>query len=113
MKFTGESGQVEVTLVRSKTQEIEGEERIVLEFCVSDTGCGITDSFKKRLFEPFCQFFNSSRGGGTGLGMWLSQLQTGWQTNYYAGLAISQNLVKLMQGKISLLLFENLWPILR
>lgn len=79
MKFTGEAGQVEVTLARSKIIHEEGEgakigeggETMILEFCVSDTGCGITDNFKKRLFEPFCQFFNSSRGGGTGLGLYL------------------------------------------
>ena len=52
-------------------EEEEEEETMVLEFCVSDTGCGITDGFKKKLFAPFCQFFHSSRGGGTGLGMFI------------------------------------------
>lgn len=84
MKFTGELGHVEVSLVISSTT---GDE-MTLEFCVSDTGIGITESFKKKLFEPFCQFFNYSRGGGTGL-----------------GLAISQNLVRLMQGKISFTIY--------
>ena len=40
---------------------------------VSDTGCGIADSEKEKLFQPFSQANKSvqSKFGGTGLGLWL------------------------------------------
>lgn len=64
VKFTGDHGKVEVTLERAN-----GENQGMVEFCVSDTGCGIPEDFKSKIFEPFSQFFRTSRGAGTGLGM--------------------------------------------
>ena len=81
VKFT-EQGEIAVRLRQSS----EDAEKI--EFCVSDTGIGMTEQQLHRVFERFAQADTSiSRTyGGTGL-----------------GLAISQHMVTLMGGKISVL----------
>lgn len=57
----------------------------MVKFIIKDTGCGISDSLKDRLFKPFEQADNSTtrRAMGTGL-----------------GLTISKNLVEMMGGTI-------------
>ena len=59
--------------------------RILIHFCVSDTGIGIPDDKQKTIFEPFIQQDNSHtrKFGGSGL-----------------GLTICQQLVTLMDGNI-------------
>lgn len=61
------------------------EDQSVLRFVVNDTGCGISEAFMDKMFEPFEQEDTSSTMtfGGTGL-----------------GLAISKSLVELMGGTI-------------
>ncbi len=80
LKFTQQGG---VRIKVSRTGFESGQ----LSFAVIDTGIGIDDEQKKRLFNPFMQADSSvtRRYGGTGL-----------------GLAISRELARLMGGDISL-----------
>ena len=82
IKFTSE-GFVRMTArVVSNTSDTT-----TVEFGVADTGIGIEEDVKKKLFKPFSQADSSTarRFGGTGL-----------------GLTISKNLVDLMKGRISM-----------
>ncbi|KAI9699181.1 MAG: hypothetical protein M1820_007260 [Bogoriella megaspora] len=82
IKFTSE-GCVRLSVsVEKETHEI-----VAVQFTVEDTGIGIEEEVRKRLFRPFSQADSSTarRFGGTGL-----------------GLTISKNLVELMRGNISL-----------
>jgi signal transduction histidine kinase/CheY-like chemotaxis protein len=80
IKFT-ESGEVKVSLLDAR---MEGG-WAVLDFCVSDTGIGISEEWRSRIFGAFVQAdgSNTRRYAGTGL-----------------GLAICSRLVRLMGGKI-------------
>ncbi|KAH7123854.1 putative histidine kinase HHK6p [Dendryphion nanum] len=82
IKFTAEGTvQLQVSIVT------ETEEMVTVAFAVEDTGIGIEEEVRKRLFQPFSQADSSTarRFGGTGL-----------------GLTISKNLVELMRGDITL-----------
>ncbi|HBY59508.1 MAG TPA: hypothetical protein DEH78_06770 [Solibacterales bacterium] len=82
IKFT-ESGEVEVSVrVAERTGEM-----VTLRFDVRDTGIGISDEARSRLFKPFSQADGSTsrRYGGSGL-----------------GLAISRQLIERMGGAIGL-----------
>ncbi|MDR2197197.1 MAG: response regulator [Coriobacteriales bacterium] len=85
VKFTGEGGRISLTARRARTAEEPEAASVRLEFLVSDTGIGITEEQRARLFEVFAQADNSAtrRYGGTGL-----------------GLAISKRLVEAMDGSI-------------
>lgn len=82
IKFTSD-GYVKMS---SKILSDAGD-TITIEFTVEDTGIGIEEEVKKRLFKPFTQADSSTarRFGGTGL-----------------GLTICKNLVDLMHGSIRL-----------
>lgn len=82
IKFT-ESGEVEI----NATLVSEDGDRVRLGFSVRDTGIGINDEQKARLFQSFTQADSSMarKYGGTGL-----------------GLTISQRLVQMMGGEITL-----------
>ncbi|MBI1891885.1 MAG: response regulator [Burkholderiales bacterium] len=84
IKFT-EKGEVEVSCAMLENETDKGEAR--LRFAVRDTGIGMTQEQKARLFQPFTQADGSTsrKYGGTGL-----------------GLSISQRLVELMGGSIDL-----------
>lgn len=57
-------------------------------FTVEDTGCGITEEFMERLFEPFTRAGNTTESGVAGSGL---------------GLAVVKNLVDLMGGDIKVM----------
>lgn len=82
IKFTSDGS---VTM-RVKAQK-ETDSMVEVHFTVEDTGIGIEEEVRQKLFRPFSQADSSTarRFGGTGL-----------------GLTISKNLVELMHGRISL-----------
>lgn len=59
------------------------DDRVLLKFCVGDTGIGIAPDVQQRLFAPFEQGIDNNRYGGTGL-----------------GLSIVRQLVSLMGGTV-------------
>lgn len=81
IKFTRAGGKVQFII----SQESHSDDRAQLQFIISDTGIGISETFLPRLFEPFEQENPciTSQYNGTGL-----------------GLAICKNLVALMNGSI-------------
>lgn len=80
VKFT-DSGQIVVRIRKEK----EIENNCIVRFEVEDTGIGMTEEQKNKLFEPFQQADTSTtrKYGGTGL-----------------GLAISKQLAILMDGEV-------------
>nr|OQO16516.1 hypothetical protein B0A51_17152 [Rachicladosporium sp. CCFEE 5018] len=82
IKFTTEGSVTMRVHIRKSTADV-----LEVEFTVEDTGIGIEEDVRQRLFKPFSQADSSTarRYGGTGL-----------------GLTISKNLVELMRGEISL-----------
>jgi signal transduction histidine kinase/DNA-binding response OmpR family regulator len=82
VKFT-EKGEVGISVIVDR----EGDGRCDVRFAVSDTGIGIPEDVRERIFESFSQAEASTtrRFGGTGL-----------------GLAIARRLAELMGGTISL-----------
>ena len=80
IKFT-EKGEITV----SALVDTESEGSVTVRFTVSDTGIGVSEEGKKRLFRAFSQADGSTtrKYGGTGL-----------------GLAISKQLVEMMGGTI-------------
>ena len=82
VKFTSRGGSVTL-----KTEvKYRESERVYLQISVADTGIGMTEEFQQRLFKPFEQesVDTFQKFGGSGL-----------------GLSIAYNLVKLMNGEIS------------
>jgi signal transduction histidine kinase/ActR/RegA family two-component response regulator len=81
IKFT-ERGAIEVSV---RLADASPAAPVTLEFCVADTGIGVSPAQQDRLFRPFSQVDSSiaRRHGGTGL-----------------GLAISKGLVTAMGGTI-------------
>ncbi|WP_269525901.1 ATP-binding protein [Coraliomargarita parva] len=80
VKFTNEGG----VLVRTTTSPAK-KGRINFEISISDTGIGISEASRNRLFQPFVQEDGSTSRmfGGTGL-----------------GLSISRRLAELMDGRV-------------
>jgi PAS domain S-box-containing protein len=81
VKFTPEGGTVRLEI---RLQAKEGDD-CTLYFAVADTGIGMTEEQRSRLFSPFEQADNSisRKYGGTGL-----------------GLAISKRIVEMMDGNM-------------
>ncbi len=66
LKFTDE-GSVSMSIVP------DGEREGAVRFIVADTGLGITESERARLFSPFEQTSSAQGRGGTGLGLAISR----------------------------------------
>jgi CheY-like chemotaxis protein/two-component sensor histidine kinase len=83
IKFTDPKGAVDVKIKKVA----ENKEYITVKFSVSDTGIGISESQKKKIFDAFSQadVSTSRKFGGTGL-----------------GLAISGKLVSFMGGELEI-----------
>ncbi|MCJ1394067.1 hypothetical protein MMC18_006945 [Xylographa bjoerkii] len=82
IKFTSQGSVKLSVMVKEETTET-----VDILFSIEDTGIGIEEDVRKRLFKPFSQADSSTarRFGGTGL-----------------GLTICKNLVDLMHGQITL-----------
>ena len=52
-----------------KTQSSDGDLRNGVKIVVADTGCGIPESIRERMFEPFV---STKEATGIGLGLWVS-----------------------------------------
>ena len=83
IKFTSQHGSVDVIIEKVKESSMDA----TVYFAVKDTGIGISDEQKGKIFEAFAQADagTSRKYGGTGL-----------------GLAISSKLVDLMGGKLDI-----------
>ena len=83
IKFTGLRGVIDVSIVKLS----EDENSANIRFAVKDTGIGISDEQKEKIFDAFSQadVSTSRKYGGTGL-----------------GLAISSKLVEFMGGKLDI-----------
>lgn len=81
LKFTESGGRITLRVIQ---QKIEAKQ-VYYQFAVEDTGCGMTEDMKGRIFKPFEQESTQTalEHGGSGLGM-----------------SITKNLVELMQGSI-------------
>lgn len=84
-KFTA-SGSITLHAETISSTRIKKGNITLVEFAVSDTGCGMTDEMLSRLFQPFEQESTDTaqKYGGSGL-----------------GLAITKHLIDLMGGTIS------------
>ncbi len=91
IKFT-ETGGVKVKVELAVSVEEKRENSVTLRFEVTDTGIGVPESFRDRLFDKFTQADGSvtRRYGGAGL-----------------GLAICKQLVTLMKGDIGVMSREG------
>jgi signal transduction histidine kinase/CheY-like chemotaxis protein len=83
IKFTSNKGAVDVVVEKVA----ESQEYVTMKFAVSDTGIGISESQRSKIFEAFSQadVSTSRKFGGTGL-----------------GLAISGKLVSFMGGELDI-----------
>lgn len=72
VKFTPEGGQIKLRVLQAEG----GDGRITTTFEVEDNGCGISEEFKSKIFDPFSQEQSAATKGmqGTGLGMSISTL---------------------------------------
>ena len=85
IKFT-EKGEVVIRASKADKQTVEG--KMVFRISVRDTGPGLSQEQKERIFDPFYQVAER-------------QNNTHTQTGTGLGTTISANLVELMNGKIS------------
>ena len=83
LNFTKEGGTITVTAFQKYDVD---DEKASFQFCVQDTGIGMTEEFSAKLFQSFEREQTSTESGNSGLGL---------------GLSITKSLVDMMGGKIS------------
>ncbi len=73
MKFTESGGEIDVEI--KKSFKVQDDNRIWIEFAVSDTGIGMSKKQLERIFQPFMQGDSSinRKYGGTGLGLTITK----------------------------------------
>ncbi len=81
VKFTPSGGEISLLVLQTSLSD----KKVQIRFSVADTGCGMSEDMKARLFRPFEQESASTarKHGGSGL-----------------GLSITKNLVEMMGGTI-------------
>jgi two-component system sensor histidine kinase BarA len=93
VKFTPQCGKIELTAVllsaESETSTKGGDEKTI-RFSVADTGCGIAEQDREKIFQKFGQIGNPMTRQPTGTGL---------------GLAISKELADMLAGSVG---FESL-----
>lgn len=91
VKFT-ENGEIEISITKTEVQKECNSNDVSLLFSVRDTGIGVSEEGKTKIFKAFMQEDNSStrKYGGTGL-----------------GLTICNNLLGLMNSKLMLTSTKN------
>lgn len=82
LKFTDAQGSIKLIVTQMRLDE----ENVVMQFAVSDNGCGMNEEMRQRIFKPFEQENAgiAQKYGGSGL-----------------GLSITKNLVEMMGGAIN------------
>ena len=88
IKFTSPRGKIEIQAqFPSPASPDTGQDSQMIRFSVTDTGCGVADSDKKKIFEKFRQADGSITRETTGSGL---------------GLAISMELAVMLAGTIGM-----------
>lgn len=82
LKYTQQGGFVQLTVIET---EVKMSRYAQFVFIVEDNGRGITQEFRKDLFEPFEREQNTTKSGVLGTGL---------------GLSVVKSLVELMEGSI-------------
>ena len=74
-KYTPDNGKVQVTLKYGEDQSVKGPLKNYIEIKVTDTGIGIDENQKDRIFERFYQISGNGvhNQGGTGVGLHLTR----------------------------------------
>ena len=73
IKFTESGGQVDIEI--KKSFKVQNDNKVWIEFSVSDTGIGMSKEQLERIFQPFMQGDSSinRKYGGTGLGLTITK----------------------------------------
>ena len=82
VKFTSEGGQITMRVMQSA----EKTGQVTTTYQVEDTGCGMSETFQKKIFDMFSQERNTVSTGAQGTGL---------------GMSISYRLAKQMGGSLS------------